>query len=345
MKKARSYICMVAVMIQCITFGSNPVVAKSTNQVDVFVDTKSLRNTGEVINGTTFVTLETLRNDFRFNVYYEPQTKRISILSTKKEIVMKLDENSYLVNGHKLFMEAGPRKKQSSILVPLRVVCENMGFTVSQDSITKAVRTHFVAENDLQFENKEMKINTNNTNVSIQYPQLKWLSNIEIQRKINDQLEKDARETYEMGSQALKEQRENENPYDFSLDYQITYNQNGLISIVFDQYTYTGGAHGMVDRIAYTIDIKTGKILTLQDLLKEKPAYKADITHEIKKQFQQNYGYLLTPFESIDEQQAFYLKGDSIIIYFGLYQYTPYAAGIPEFSFPLSSFLKGTVFR
>ncbi|WP_255193582.1 PdaC/SigV domain-containing protein [Brevibacillus laterosporus] len=337
MRKARGYILMIVAILHCVTFGANSVWAESTKQVDVFVDTKLLRSAGEVIKGTTFVTLDTLRNDFRFHVYYEPQTKRISILSSKKEIVMKVDENAYLVNGHKLFMEEAPRT------VPLRVICENMGYSVSQDSFTKAVRTHFVSENNLQFENKELKINRNNTNVSIQYPQLKWLSsNVEIQRNINDQLEKVALETFEMGSQASMEIREGENPYDYSLDYEITYNQNGLISIVFDQYTYTGGAHGMVDRVAYTIDIKTGKILSLQDLLKENPDYEAEITQQIKKQFQQKYGYLLTPFETINEQQAFYIKGDSVIIYFGLYEYTPYSAGIPEFSLPLSSLLKGS---
>lgn len=343
MRKARGYILMIVAILHCVTFGANSVWAESTKQVDVFVDTKLLRSAGEVIKGTTFVTLDTLRNDFRFHVYYEPQTKRISILSSKKEIVMKVDENAYLVNGHKLFMEEAPRIKDSSILVPLRVICENMGYSVLQDSFTKAVRTHFVSENNLQFENKELKINRNNTNVSIQYPQLNWLSsNVEIQRNINDQLEKVALETFEMGSQASMEIREGENPYDYSLDYEITYNQNGLISIVFDQYTYTGGAHGMVDRVAYTIDIKTGKILSLQDLLKENPDYEAEITQQIKKQFQQKYGYLLTPFETINEQQAFYIKGDSVIIYFGLYEYTPYSAGIPEFSLPLSSLLKGS---
>ncbi|MDN9011542.1 PdaC/SigV domain-containing protein [Brevibacillus laterosporus] len=344
MRKARGYILMVAAMLHCTTFGANSVLAESTKKVDVFIDTQLLRSAGEVIKGTTFVTLDTLRNDFRFHVYYEPQTKRISIFSSKKEIVMKVDENAYLVNGHKLFMEETPRIKDSSILVPLRIICESMGFSVSQDSFTKAVRTHSVSENNLQFENKELKINRNNTNVSIQYPQLKWLSsNVEIQRKINDQLEKVALETFEMGSQASMEIREGENPYDYLLNYEITYNQNGLISVVFDQYTYTGGAHGMVDRVAYTIDIKTGNILSLQDLLKENSAYKAEISQQIKKQFQQKYGYLLTPFETISDEQAFYVKGDSVIIYFGLYEYTPYAAGIPEFALPLSSLLKGSM--
>ncbi|MED2005789.1 copper amine oxidase N-terminal domain-containing protein [Brevibacillus laterosporus] len=166
MRKARGYILMVAAMLHCVTFGANSVWAETTKQVDVLVDTKLLRSAGEVIKGTTFVTLDTLRNDFRFHVYYEPQTKRISILSSKKEIVMKVEDNAYLVNGHKLFMEEAPRIKDSSILVPLRVICENMGFSISQDSVTKAVSTHFVSENDLQFENKELKINRNNTNVS-----------------------------------------------------------------------------------------------------------------------------------------------------------------------------------
>jgi hypothetical protein len=43
-------------------------------------------------------------------------------------------------------------------------------------------------------------------------------------------------------------------------------------------------------------------------------------------------------FKGIDKQQSFYIKDGHLVIYFGLYEIAPYAAGIQEFKLPLDSF-------
>ncbi|MFM1654605.1 RsiV family protein [Brevibacillus sp. B_LB10_24] len=53
----------------------------------------------------------------------------------------------------------------------------------------------------------------------------------------------------------------------------------------------------------------------------------------------ENMGYQIPPFTSISDDQPFYLRGESVDFYVGLYEYTPYAAGIPEFAIPLASLI------
>ena len=44
---------------------------------------------------------------------------------------------------------------------------------------------------------------------------------------------------------------------------------------------------------------------------------------------------LIADFNSIDENQEYYLSDKFLIIYFQLYEYTPYVYGIPQFHISL----------
>ncbi len=49
-------------------------------------------------------------------------------------------------------------------------------------------------------------------------------------------------------------------------------------------YTYSGGAHGFYQDIAYNVDMRTGKFLELMDLFKDNTKYTEVIDEEIKRQ-------------------------------------------------------------
>ncbi|UFJ39285.1 DUF3298 and DUF4163 domain-containing protein [Brevibacillus humidisoli] len=127
--------------------------------------------------------------------------------------------------------------------------------------------------------------------------------------------------------------------YTLDLNYEVKYNQHNWLSIVFYDYVYTGGAHGITNASSYTFSLTDGKLYGLKDLFREGTSYVETINREIKKQIEQKVQdgelYLLSPFASIDEDQEFYLTDDALVIYFQVYEYTPYAAGIPEFSIPM----------
>lgn len=107
-----------------------------------------------------------------------------------------------------------------------------------------------------------------------------------------------------------------------------------ILSIKFNYYQYTGGAHRNPYSLSYNIDLATGENLKLIDFLEKNnltPAeVEAFIKSEIKKDsdnyFQGDYG-----FQSLEEDQYYYLEDGELVIYFQPYAVAPYSTGMPEF--------------
>ncbi|MCG2821958.1 MAG: RsiV family protein, partial [Candidatus Atribacteria bacterium] len=81
--------------------------------------------------------------------------------------------------------------------------------------------------------------------------------------------------------------------------------------------------------------------IILSDILKDKKDYIDIINQEIKRQVNlnpQEYFSEWSAFQSISQEQPFYLIEDGMVIYFGLYEIAPYASGIRYFKIPNSLF-------
>ncbi|MBR4720976.1 MAG: substrate-binding domain-containing protein [Clostridia bacterium] len=128
-------------------------------------------------------------------------------------------------------------------------------------------------------------------------------------------------------------------PYENAMDYYINRNSDGIFSITFDESFYTGGAHPFGSRLSYTYDTKTGKELTLCDILGESQ-------EETDKFVIENF---YAEYEDEDlwdlEEQApyvsFYMTNEELVLYFQQYQVAPYAMGFPEVSILLDTIPKG----
>ncbi|MCC0740279.1 DUF3298 and DUF4163 domain-containing protein [Clostridioides sp. ZZV14-5902] len=166
-------------------------------------------------------------------------------------------------------------------------------------------------------------------------------SNKIVERSTNDRIKNDIFEfynkSYKEAKQYLKDNPDEENKFVANVDFELKKNTDSALSIKVRYYTYSGGAHGYYQDIAYNVDMRTGKFLELMDLFKDNAKYKEVIDEEIKQQItdlekkdKENVG--IYNFKGIKENQNFYLQDDNLVIYFDLYDITPYAAGIPEFS-------------
>lgn len=126
--------------------------------------------------------------------------------------------------------------------------------------------------------------------------------------------------------------------------YQVTYNQNCSISLHFDQYEFTGGAHGNTVRNSDTWNLQKGTKIKLGHLFTNKN-YKDYIIMTINQkiaeqirngtnQYFENYKQLVT--ENFNENH-FYLTPKGVVIYYQQYEIAPYSSGIPTFMIPYSS--------
>ncbi len=139
-------------------------------------------------------------------------------------------------------------------------------------------------------------------------------------------------------------------PYEAEMSYTVTYNRRCAISLYFDSYQFTGGAHGNTVRTSDTWNLNKGTRMRLSDFFQAESDYHAYILEKIDARIAEmiaagNDIFFGDPNElarDYFDEQNFYLTADGIVIYYGLYTVAPYASGIVEFLIPWA---KGEVIR
>lgn len=120
--------------------------------------------------------------------------------------------------------------------------------------------------------------------------------------------------------------------------YEVTYLCSCIISLYFDQYQFTGGAHGNTIRKSKTWNLNSCELLELCQLVRCLPDCKAYIIsaveEEIRKQpdiYFEDYQKLIV--ETFNEN-SFYCTRRGIVVYYQQYDIAPYSSGIRQFLIP-----------
>jgi hypothetical protein len=202
-------------------------------------------------------------------------------------------------------------------------------------------------ENELFY--KETKVLT----YSIAYPEFlsdcKTLALTPINRFYRDKALKFKRyceqDLFKAAAEELDYSKENKfpvRPYDAVMAFTVTYNENCVLSLYTDQYTYTGGAHGMPVRGAETFCANSGRRIFLAQLFPPRFCVKdyilGMVNAEIARQTASEEVYYFDDYETLAcryyNPESFYLTPEGIVFFYGLYEIAPYAAGFREFLIP-----------
>ncbi len=168
--------------------------------------------------------------------------------------------------------------------------------------------------------------------IDIVYPQVS-LQDKKIQDKINQAIQDRvfrliARQRQWPDSAGIKH-------FEMSGDYKITLDEENILSIRFENFIYPElAAHGLTMVDSITIDLKSGKEYTLADLFERGSDYIYVLNQFIAKQFKQQGIPMISEFKGITANQDYYLTKENMIIYFQIYEYTPYYVGVVEFKIP-----------
>lgn len=211
----------------------------------------------------------------------------------------------------------------------------------------------FTANNKAEIYSNELKKtflydSTEILSVEIFYPGLCLNENPFIQKRINSYFSNKAQRFYLHTSTLLRKNaietyhytQENNYPflkYEAIMNYTITKNINSLLSVYFDQYEFTGGAHGNTLRSSVTWNLRTGKILSMSDLCNPQVVL-GEILELARIQAKEN-PYLY--FENYEEliinnfnEEHFYLTSKGISVFYQQYEIGPYVSGIIVFEVP-----------
>ena len=164
-------------------------------------------------------------------------------------------------------------------------------------------------------------------NQTIYYPQIFHLKNPVVQYLINQAI------AWEIQSLIQKQTAERpDSVVEMLGTYEIKNNQRNILSLTLANYTYhEQAAHGMTYLSSLTFDLATGQKYTLNQLFKTGSHYIARLSTQILKQISERNIPLITDFVKIRPDQDFYIADKTLVIYFQLYEITPYVYGFPMF--------------
>ncbi|OIU66338.1 hypothetical protein BHE18_15955 [Rossellomorea aquimaris] len=119
--------------------------------------------------------------------------------------------------------------------------------------------------------------------------------------------------------------------------FEIKNNQREVLSLSLSNYTYHyHAAHGMTFIRSLTFDLEKERICSLKDLFKPGSDYVKRLSDLVAAQINERDIPLLGEFTGIRPDQDYYIADKALVIYFQLYEITPYVAGFPMF--PVSVF-------
>lgn len=177
--------------------------------------------------------------------------------------------------------------------------------------------------------------NVEGLTTKISYPQVSGLKSRSAQNKINASF-------YNMASKALEEGKINAaslksegytgEPCETDFGYKVKYNTKGILSVVFTDYQYSGGAHGYTIMTSKNIKLSNGKSIALRSMFTNKKAAVKKINSKIKSKIKSRKLTQLFKFRSIAKKQSYYITKKGITVFFQEYEYFPYADGIQHFT-------------
>jgi hypothetical protein len=130
-----------------------------------------------------------------------------------------------------------------------------------------------------------------------------------------------------------------------------------LLSILYSDSSFTGGAHGSYFQFAYTFDMTTGQVLTLDRLSSDYDALADFLVQTMLEQAELDedgyYSEKLVDdflpaggreeaFRNLLREGSWYFDREGLMFFSNLYELGPYAAGITEFRIPYAQ-LEGKI--
>ena len=267
-------------------------------------------------------------------------------------ITLEIGKNEITVDGETKKLDVAPKIVNGRTLVPLRAISEGLDCTVDWSADTKTVD---IQKKQGQYAVTSAHISKNITDdkgnilitVAFEYPVIENKDNNAFITAVNEQYKKDAEaaiseaeaEFKDSAAAVLASEGKNYHPMVFTRSFEVSLNQDNLLSITQLDYANTYGAHPNTLKSSKTFNLAENKALTLSEVLGKNAA---DTNSYVKEKFdayvKETVGELLEYYQQNSEKALsavnFCLTEDALVLYYNPYDILPYAAGSPEVKVP-----------
>ncbi|MDN4619044.1 DUF4163 domain-containing protein [Paenibacillus sp. PsM32] len=319
--------------------------------IHVQVEGKAIATTGIVSpNGSSLLPLKDTAKAIGATVTYNAKEKTVTVTKDKNKASFALgaDVNDGVfvtLNGSTVGDSYDAKIVNGTSYVAIKAVTDQFGYRAVWNGATRTVNITKEGMNNIELTTATLKPTKTNsyTEINIKYPVISGLDNSEAEVAINKAFKAHAQTYLEQTQKQAKElgapPKDSAMTYEIDSGYKVTYNRNGVLSVLVNDYEFLGGAHGGATLTGMTFSLKDGKQIQLSDLLKSNSNYRKDIDKVINAEIKKEDLYFADSFKGIAANQGYYLTDSGLTIYFQQYEIAPYAAGTPEFSFTFKKLL------
>ncbi|MHC1772188.1 MAG: stalk domain-containing protein [Flexilinea sp.] len=317
------------------------IFAADTGSPAIRLNDTRLETNAVIEEGYLYLPVRAIGESLGYDVNWSQKDRSMAISSKDKVISLNFEESKIMVNDHDTYMPDNPVVINGITFIRADFFSDNLGLKVQWDKEKNTVLLSSIKENAITINTVKTASETSALKSTIQYPVIEELGNREVQDKINAIFKQLADDAAQQGvknaadlAPYILEFPDMPGQCETYFNYQVKYNQNDVISLIFLNYQFAGGAHGSTLQTAYTVNLKTGKQYTLKDLFKENTDYVSIFSDNVKIQLAERdlTSILFEPFNKINENQSYYLSNNGVVVYFQQYEILPYAAGIQEFT-------------
>ncbi len=336
---------LVGVIISLILSVHACGFAATDNQPAIMLDGTKIQAPAYIDGGNVYLPLRAVGEALGYKIQWSGKDNPISVSMPGKNIMIDLNNNKVTANDHFYYMGGDYTIIADSTYMGADFFSDSFRLEVRWDRQNDMVQLESVKENAISIKTVKEASDTDKIKITLQYPQINGLADKMVQDSINSIFEKSASDARNEGLRNADEMEKvmvsgytgSPNKCETYFDYSLKYNQNGLLSVVFMDYQYTGGAHGLTVQSSRTLDLKTGEEYKLKDLVKVDADYVSLISDTVRNAIDERVkegilpDYSIAAFNTIKDDQVFYLSNNAVVVYFQQYEYWPYVAGIQEF--------------
>lgn len=320
--------------------------------IHVQVEGKAIATIGIVSsNGSSLLPLKDTAKAIGATVAYNAKEKTVTVTKDKHKASFALgsDVNDGVfvtLDGSTVGDSYDAKIVNGTSYVAIKAVTDQFGYRAVWNGATRTVNITKEGINNIEITTATLKPTQTNsyTETNIKYPVISGLDNAEAEVAINKAFKAHVQTYLEQTQKQAKElgapPKGSAMTYEVDSGYKVTYNRNGVLSVLVNDYEFLGGAHGGATLTGMTFSLKDGKQIQLSDLLKSNSNYRKDINKIINTEMKKEEDlYFADSFKGIAANRGYYLTDSGLKIYFQQYEIAPYAAGTPEFSFTFKQLL------
>lgn len=264
-------------------------------------------------------------------------TKKSTNIETRINIPLLLKGKSFISCSKFLTEQIGGMgmRKIVGVLVFV-IVLALVGCATEEEEV--AVKHEDVKKQQITVVEKIIALEEEEALLNIVVPQIKGMMDREEQDRINQQfvtlgkeLETETNETEaNMSDEPLFGV---EMHAEGTMEYEVKLLNDNLISILIEQYTFSGGAHGSTRKFSFNYDLRKGEEIRIDDLLVTGDYNEVFISLIAESIIESEIEWaFIIEIAELKDDQDFYITDDSLVFCFDQYEYTASAVGSPEIS-------------